>query len=71
MRYRTLGRTAVSGSEIGFGAWAIGGPVSTVIPGIRSVAQAEADTAAADLPEDLLLRLRRHAWNRAFWYAGK
>jgi aryl-alcohol dehydrogenase-like predicted oxidoreductase len=67
MRYRTLGRTAVSGSEIGFGAWAIGGPVSTVIPG----AQDEADTAAADLPEDLLLRLRRHAWNRAFWYAGK
>jgi hypothetical protein len=36
--------------------------------------QAEANTAAADLPdlpEELLVRLRRHAWNRAFWYAGK
>jgi aryl-alcohol dehydrogenase-like predicted oxidoreductase len=48
--------------------------VSTVIPGIRSVAQAEANCAASDLPplgEELLLRLRRHAWLRAFWYAGK
>ena len=48
--------------------------VSTVIPGIRSGAQAEANCAASDLPplpEDLLLRLRKHAWLRAFWYAGK
>jgi aryl-alcohol dehydrogenase-like predicted oxidoreductase len=48
--------------------------VSTVIPGIRSVAQAEANTAVSGLPdmsEDLLLRLRKHAWQRAFWYAGK
>ena len=48
--------------------------VSTVIPGIRSVAQAEANCAASELPplgEELLLRLRRHAWLRAFWYAGK
>jgi len=48
--------------------------VSTVITGIRSVAQAEANCAASDLPplpEDLLLRLRQHAWVRAFWYAGK
>jgi aryl-alcohol dehydrogenase-like predicted oxidoreductase len=48
--------------------------VSTVIPGIRTVAQAEANTAAADLPplsEALLLKLRDHAWLRAFWYAGK
>ena len=48
--------------------------VSTVIPGIRSVAQAEANTAVSDLPDmsdDLLVRLRKHAWQRAFWYAGK
>ena len=26
MRYRTLGRTGLQVSEVGFGAWAIGGP---------------------------------------------
>lgn len=48
--------------------------VSTVIPGIRTVAQAEVNTAASDLPplsEALLFKLREHAWLRAFWYAGK
>jgi aryl-alcohol dehydrogenase-like predicted oxidoreductase len=48
--------------------------VSTVIPGIRSVAQAEANCAVSDslpLSEDLLLRLRKHAWRHAFWYGGK
>ena len=48
--------------------------VSTVIPGIRSVAQAEANCSVSDkagLDEDLLQRLRRHYWLRAFWYAGK
>jgi aryl-alcohol dehydrogenase-like predicted oxidoreductase len=48
--------------------------VSTVIPGIRSVAQAEANCAVSDQPplrEELLERLRRHYWLRAFWYAGK
>jgi aryl-alcohol dehydrogenase-like predicted oxidoreductase len=48
--------------------------VSTVIPGIRTVAQAEANVAAAeppDLSEELLVRLRRHSWLRAFWYGGK
>ena len=48
--------------------------VSTVIPGIRTVAQAEANTSAADLPplsEALLSKLREHAWLRSFWYAGK
>ena len=48
--------------------------VSAVIPGIRSVAQAEANCAVSDLPpipEELLLRLRKHAWLRAFWYGGK
>jgi aryl-alcohol dehydrogenase-like predicted oxidoreductase len=48
--------------------------VSTVIPGIRTIAQAEANAAAADLPplgEELLVKLRGHAWLRAFWYDGK
>ena len=48
--------------------------VSTVIPGIRSVAQAEANCGVSDLapmPEALVLRLRQHAWRRAFWYGGK
>jgi aryl-alcohol dehydrogenase-like predicted oxidoreductase len=48
--------------------------VSTVIPGIRSAAQAEANAAVSDLPplpEELLLRLRQHAWRRALWYEGK
>ena len=48
--------------------------VSTVIPGIRSVAQAEANCGVSDLapmPEELVRRLRPHAWRRAFWYGGK
>jgi aryl-alcohol dehydrogenase-like predicted oxidoreductase len=48
--------------------------VSTVIPGIRSVAQAEANCAAPDLPDlspALLRTLRRHNWLKAFWYSGK
>jgi aryl-alcohol dehydrogenase-like predicted oxidoreductase len=48
--------------------------VSTVIPGIRSVAQAQENTAVSeqkDLNDDLMIRLRRHAWLRAFWYDGK
>ena len=48
--------------------------VSTVIPGMRRVAQAEANCAAGtrpDLPADTLARLRTHRWNRAFWYGGK
>ena len=48
--------------------------VSTVIPGIRNVYQAEANSAVSDLPdlsEDLMLRMRKHAWLRAFWYGGK
>jgi aryl-alcohol dehydrogenase-like predicted oxidoreductase len=48
--------------------------VSTVIAGIRNVRQAEDDVAVSDLddlPNDLLIRLRRHAWRRALWYAGK
>jgi aryl-alcohol dehydrogenase-like predicted oxidoreductase len=48
--------------------------VSTVIPGIRNVRQAELNTAVSDqpdLPESLLVTLRRHNWLRSFWYAGK
>lgn len=48
--------------------------VSTVIPGMRSVAQAEANCGVSDLPDmskELQLKLRKHRWNRAFWYAGK
>jgi len=48
--------------------------VSTVIPGMRNPAQAEANAAASDLPPmppDLQLRLREHNWRRAFWYGGK
>lgn len=42
--------------------------VSTVIPGIRNRAQAEANTAASDagpLPAKTLKALRAHRWNRA------
>jgi len=48
--------------------------VSTVIPGIRNVGQAEANVSAAalpDLPVELLQRLRGHAWLRGVWYGGK
>jgi len=48
--------------------------VSTVIPGIRNQNQALQNTAVSDLPElpeDLLLKLREHTWNRGFWYGGK
>ncbi len=48
--------------------------VSTVIPGMRNVAQVEANTAVSDLPEfsaDVLGKLQKHAWRRSFWYGGK
>lgn len=48
--------------------------VSTVIPGIRNVAQAEANARVSDLdplPESVLLKLREHAWLRGVWYSGK
>ncbi len=48
--------------------------VSTVIPGIRNVRQAKMNTEVselADLPDSLLRKLRKHAWRRGFWYAGK
>jgi aryl-alcohol dehydrogenase-like predicted oxidoreductase len=48
--------------------------VSTVIPGIRNTAQAEANCGTSDLPDlapELLEKLRRHNWRRGFWYGGK
>ena len=48
--------------------------VSTVIPGMRNATQAGLNCAVSDLqdlPSDLMLRLRRHNWRRAFWYTGK
>jgi aryl-alcohol dehydrogenase-like predicted oxidoreductase len=48
--------------------------VSTVIPGIRNVAQADANCGVSDLPDlsaDLLERLHRHNWRRGVWYGGK
>ena len=48
--------------------------VSTVIPGMRNAAQAEANSSVSDLPEmpeELVNRLRQHGWRRAFWYDGK
>lgn len=55
--------------------WALAHPaVSTVIPGMRNVAQAEANCAVSNLPampEPLVTRLRRHNWRRGVWYGGK
>jgi aryl-alcohol dehydrogenase-like predicted oxidoreductase len=48
--------------------------VSTVIPGMRSPGQAEANCAVSGLPpipEPLLQRLHEHNWLRGFWYGGK
>jgi aryl-alcohol dehydrogenase-like predicted oxidoreductase len=48
--------------------------VSTVIPGIRNVQQANANVAVSDSPplsEAVQLRLREHAWVRGMWYTGK
>jgi aryl-alcohol dehydrogenase-like predicted oxidoreductase len=45
--------------------------VSTVIAGIRNVAQAEMNLGVSDLPglpTDLLHKLREHNWRRAIWY---
>ncbi len=55
--------------------WVLAHPaVSVVIPGIRNVAQAEANCAVSDLPAmpiALVHQLRRHHWRRGVWYAGK
>ena len=55
--------------------WVLAHPaVSVVIPGIRRVWQAEANCGVSDLdplPEELVTKLRRHAWRRGWWYGGK
>lgn len=48
--------------------------VSTVIPGIRNVGQAEANCGVSDLPamaNELVAKLHRHNWLRGVWYSGK
>jgi aryl-alcohol dehydrogenase-like predicted oxidoreductase len=55
--------------------WVLAHPaVSVVIPGIRNVAQAEANCGVSDLPampDALVQKLRRHNWRRGVWYGGK
>lgn len=55
--------------------WVLAHPaVSTVIPGIRSVAQADANCGTSDLPPmpvALVEKLRRHNWRRGLWYTSK
>lgn len=48
--------------------------VSTVIVGMRNVEQVEKNTRTSqlkDLPDELLVQLRRHHWLRGVWYGGK
>lgn len=48
--------------------------VSTVIAGIRNEDQAERNVLVSgmhNLPEDILERLKKHYWLKAFWYSGK
>ena len=45
--------------------------ISTVIPGMRNVNYVLENTAVSDmppLPENILLKLRKHNWLRAYWY---
>lgn len=55
--------------------WVLAHPaVSVVIPGIRTVAQADANCGVSDLPAmppALVEKLRRHNWRRGVWYGGK
>ncbi|HRE80746.1 MAG TPA: aldo/keto reductase [Opitutaceae bacterium] len=48
--------------------------VSTVIPGMRRVSQADANCSVSEKPnltDVQLKRLQRHRWNRGLWYPGK
>lgn len=48
--------------------------VSTVIAGMRTVDQVQQNTRTSslrDLPEELMVQLRRHHWLRGVWYGGK
>jgi aryl-alcohol dehydrogenase-like predicted oxidoreductase len=47
--------------------------VGTVIPGMRNASHVEENTAVSDMPplsEQMMEALKKHAWMRAFWYAG-
>ncbi len=47
--------------------------VGVVIPGIRNIAQAEANTSVSDMtpmPQSLLEKLHAHNWLRGNWYPG-
>ncbi len=47
--------------------------VSSVIPGMRNPLQVDLNCAVsemAEIPEDLMLKLRDHNWRKAFWYHG-
>ncbi|WP_164100528.1 aldo/keto reductase [Candidatus Laterigemmans baculatus] len=49
-------------------------PVSTVVVGMRTAAQAQQNAAASELPNltpEMLALLARHNWLRGVWYAGK
>lgn len=48
--------------------------VSTVIPGIRNIRQAELNIPVSDkpnLPAELMNKLRQRYWHRGVWYSGK
>ncbi len=48
--------------------------VSTVIPGMRNIAQTEANCAVSAMPampDELHRKLWKHNWRRAFWHEGK
>jgi aryl-alcohol dehydrogenase-like predicted oxidoreductase len=67
---RDLGVDAASLAEIALRFCLANAAVSTVIPGMRSLRNAEANCAVPDkgpLPEETLAVLRRHAWERNFY----
>ncbi|MFK8113095.1 MAG: aldo/keto reductase [Rubripirellula sp.] len=48
--------------------------VSSVIAGMRNTNQVEQNTRTSqlrDLPQELMVQLRRHNWLRGVWYSGK
>ncbi|MCW5978712.1 MAG: hypothetical protein KIT09_11575 [Bryobacteraceae bacterium] len=76
MRYRTLGRTGLSVSEIGFGAWGIGGAMwrgsddDASPAALRRPATVESSCSVSgqgSLDEATLEILRRRAWTRNFY----
>jgi aryl-alcohol dehydrogenase-like predicted oxidoreductase len=67
---RDLGVDAAALAEIALRFCLSHAAVSTVIPGMRSLRNAEANCAVPDkgpLPEETLAVLRRHAWERNFY----